>query len=130
MGFSGRFAQQQSETAHVRLGSKADINRTFNPCPLYPQKQTSLGASGCLLRELGSAHRRYNDRFSELQLQTSRPACVFSARLCWLVLDSCPLATGGINLSAVSFPPAFGQCLLLTQSRHRWVLMACRQFSM
>src|SRR5262249_60523894 len=49
------------------------------------------------------------DRFSELQLQTCRPACVFSAELCWLVLDSGPLATGGINLSAVSFPPAFGQ---------------------
>src|SRR6516225_1217685 len=47
--------------------------------------------------------------FSELHLQTSRPAYVFSARLCWLVLDSDPLATGGINLSAVSFPPAFGQ---------------------
>ena len=72
------------------------------------QKRTSLSASGCLL-ELGGAHRRYNDRFSELQLQTCRPVCVFSARLCWLVLDSCPLATGGINLSAVSFPPAFGQ---------------------
>ena len=25
MGFRGRFAQQQSETAHVRFGSKADI---------------------------------------------------------------------------------------------------------
>jgi len=27
MGFSGQFAQQQSETAHVRFGSKADIAR-------------------------------------------------------------------------------------------------------
>ena len=28
--------------AHVRFGSKADIGRTSNQCPLYPQKRTSF----------------------------------------------------------------------------------------
>jgi hypothetical protein len=38
MGFMGQFARQQSETAHVRFGSKSRHCRVIGACPLYPLK--------------------------------------------------------------------------------------------
>jgi hypothetical protein len=49
MGFRGQFAQQQSEPAHVRFGSKADIGEGPTDVRFTPKSGHWLSVSGCPL---------------------------------------------------------------------------------
>jgi len=56
MGFRGRFAQQQSQVAHVRFGSKANIGARPNNVRFTPESGHGLSVSGCpLCAKSGSA---------------------------------------------------------------------------
>jgi hypothetical protein len=49
MGFRDRFERQQSRTAHVRFGSKADMTGRICNVRYSPESGHQLSAVGCLL---------------------------------------------------------------------------------
>jgi hypothetical protein len=55
MGISGQFAQQQSQAAHVRFGSKADIQPRPTNVRFTPESGHWLEHQACLLRRYFAA---------------------------------------------------------------------------
>ena len=50
MGFGGQLAQQQSEAAHVRFGSKADIGASLHDVRFTPESRHQLAELRCPLQ--------------------------------------------------------------------------------